>query len=256
MKHQLLAACAVLLSTTVLSGCVGVTVTAQERPIETAFNDFGARTDLNARMLAEDPLLFTNVSTTVIEGRIHLAGSVNSEEQRQRAQQLAWATPGVREVINSIEITSQAGLIETVDDRWISGQVRANILADGNIRDSNYTIDTQNRVVYVMGIAQNADELDRVLKHAAIVKGVRQVVNYAVMKDDPRRQTSSAPAPVMRPEASAPAPARAASQPPVLSDDRGQGFSANTNALPKPVEVAPLPLDPARATGAPRPLFR
>jgi osmotically-inducible protein OsmY len=253
MKRTLLAAGAVVLSAVTLSGCVGVNVTAQERPFDRAFADFSARTDLNARMLAEDPRLFADVSTTVLEGRVHLAGTVASEAQRQRAQAMASAVPGVVEVINNIEVTQSGGLLETVDDRWIAGQVRAAILTDGTIRDSNYTIDTQNNVVYVMGIAQDEIELQRVLNHAASVRGVRQVVNYAVLKDDPARQRPVAsPAPVYdytRPQATN-------AEPPVLSNDINQGLAQSGGAMPQPVEVTPLPADPSRATGAPRPLLR
>jgi osmotically-inducible protein OsmY len=251
MNRNLFAVSAIVLSSVALSGCVGVNVTAQERPLERAFSDFGTRTELNARMLAEDPRLFANVSTVVLEGRVHLAGTVNNEAERQRAQQLAMATPGVSEVINNIEVTQSGGILETVDDRWISGQVRAAILTDGTIRDSNYTIDTQNNVVYVMGIAQNEAELGKVLNHAASVRGVRQVVNYAVLKDDARRQAVDAPAPVYDYTATQ----TSRTQPPVLSDEPARGV-AQGGAMPAPVDVTPLPSDPSQATGAPRPLLR
>lgn len=251
MKRKFLAAGAVVLTAVTLSGCVGVNVTAQERPFDRAFADFSTRTDLNARMLAEDPRLFADVSTTVLEGRVHLAGTVANEAQRQRAQALASAVPGVTEVINNIEVTQSGGLLETVDDRWIAGQVRAAILTDGTIRDSNYTIDTQNNVVYVMGIAQDEAELQKVLNHAASIRGVRQVVNYAVLKDDPSRQRPAAARvdDFTQPQASN-------AQPPVLSGDVNQGMAQSGGAMPQPVEVTPLPSDPSLATGAPRPLLR
>lgn len=250
MKRRILLAGAVVLSATTLSGCVGVNVTAQERPLDRAFADFSTRTELNARMLAEDPRLFANVSTVVLEGRVHLAGTVDTDAERQRAQQLAMATPGVGDVINNIEVTrSGGGLLETVDDRWISGEIRAAILTDGTIRDSNYTIDTQNNVVYIMGIAQDEAELSKVLKHAATVRGVRQVVNYAVMKDDPRRQQAAPALDYTLPQTSR-------AEPPVLSNETTQGVAQSGGAMPKPVEVTPLPTDPSKATGAPKPLLR
>lgn len=250
MKNSLAAVSVLAILGATLSGCVGVNVTAQERPLERAFSDFSTRTELNARMLGEDPRLFANVSTTVLEGRVHLAGSVNSEAERQRAQQIAYATPGVAEVINNIEITSGGGIMETVDDRWISGQVRTAILSDGSIRDSNYTIDTQNSVVYIMGIAQDDGELNRVLSHAASVRGVRQVVNYAVIKDDPSRAQ-----PMAATGSDYTRPQSVSASAPVLSNDAGQGV-ADSGFLPKPVEVTPMSTDPASATGAPRPLIR
>lgn len=170
-----------------LTGCVGVALTTQERPFGKAVDDFNTRTELNARLLGESPSLFANVSTTVIEGRVHLSGTVPTNQQRLRATRLAWETPNVREVVNDIEVTEDGGIGDIARDRWISAQVRTRILTDGGIRDINYTIDTQNKIVYIHGIAQSERELDRVLAHARSVGEVRRVVNYALLKDDPRR---------------------------------------------------------------------
>ncbi len=170
-----------------LDGCVGVALDPEERPVSRAVDDFNTRTELNARLLAEDPEMFTNVSTSVIEGRVHLSGNVLTDELRRSASQLAWATPNVTEVVNDIEVTDRTGLVAAARDRWISAKVRARILADTSIRDVNYTIDTQNRVVFILGIAQNRTELDRVIEHARSVDNVERVVNYAVLKNDPRR---------------------------------------------------------------------
>ena len=170
-----------------LAGCVGVALTTQERSLSSAVDDFNTRTELNARLLGESASLFANVSTTVIEGRVHLSGTVPTNEERLTAIRLAWATPNVREVVNDIEVTETGGLGDVARVRWISTQVRSRILTDGAIKDINYTIDTQNKVVYVHGIAQSQTELDRVIAHARGVPDVRRVVNYALLKDDPRR---------------------------------------------------------------------
>lgn len=170
-----------------LSGCIGLSLQPEERPLSRAVDDFNAQTELNARLIAEDPALFANVNTTVIEGRVHLSGTVPTNEERLTASRLAWATAHVREVVNDIEVTELGGLGDVARDRWISAQVRARILTDGAIRDVNYTVETQNSVVYILGIAQSQVELDRVLAHARTVPDVRRVVNYALLKDDPRR---------------------------------------------------------------------
>lgn len=170
-----------------LSACVGLSLNTQERPFGKALDDFNAQTELNARLLGESPSLYANVNTTIIEGRVHLSGTVPTSAQRLTASRLAWETPHVVEVVNDIEVTEDTGLIDVARDRWISTQVRTRILTDGAIRDVNYTIDTQNRVVYVLGIAQDQTELDRVLAHARSVPEARRVVNYALLKDDPRR---------------------------------------------------------------------
>ncbi|HAH10705.1 MAG TPA: hypothetical protein DCL54_15445 [Alphaproteobacteria bacterium] len=248
-----------------LTGCVGVSVTAQERPFFKALDDFGTRADINGRLLAEDPVLFANVSSTVIEGRVHLAGTVANDEQKSKAAQIAWAAPNVREVVNNIEVTQAGGLLETANDKWIAGQVRARILSDGRIRDSNYSIDTQNGVVYIMGIAQNERELDYVLQHASGVRGVKQVVNYAITKDDPRRQSGSrSDSPVLGSSDDEVQPnavygSNPSSAPPVLTQDEDGGITARAggNYLPEPVDVTPMSPAPAgTAHGAPRRLHQ
>ena len=174
-----------------LTGCVGLSLNTQERSLSSAVDDFNAHTELNARLLAESPSLFANVSTTVIEGRVHLSGTVPTNEERLAATRIAWATPHVREVVNDIEVAEEGGIGDVARDRWISAQVRTRILTDGAIRDINYTIDTQNKIVYILGIAQSQAELDRVIAHARSVSEVRRVVNYALLKDDPRRFVES-----------------------------------------------------------------
>ncbi|MDP7392270.1 MAG: phospholipid-binding domain-containing protein, partial [Alphaproteobacteria bacterium] len=53
----------------------------------------------------------------------------------------------------------------------------------------NYSIDTVNGHVFIMGIAQEQKELDRVLDHARDVSYVRRVTSHAVLKSDPSRRT-------------------------------------------------------------------
>ncbi len=170
-----------------LTGCVGVSLNTEERSFSDAVGDVNARTDLNARLLAEGPAMFANVATSVIEGRIHLSGTVPTNAERLTATRIAWETPNVKEVVNDIEVTNEGDLLDTVRDRWINTQVRARILTDAAIKDINYTINTQNRTIYILGIAQDQAELDRVLNHARSIPEARRVVNYAMLKGDPRR---------------------------------------------------------------------
>ena len=184
MSYRILLAATLCAS---LTGCVGVSLNTEERSFGNAMGDFNARTDLNARLLAQGPELYTSVATSVIEGRVHLSGTVPTNNDRLTATRIGWETPNVKEVVNDIEVTNEGDLLDTVRDRWINTQVRARILSDGAIKDINYTINTQNRTIYNLGIAQDQTELDRVLTHARSIPEARRVVNYALLKGDPRR---------------------------------------------------------------------
>jgi osmotically-inducible protein OsmY len=188
-KSAILVCLAIALSATSLSGCMGLQMNPQERSFFTALDDFNIQTELNARLIGESGVLFANVNSTVLEGRIHMTGTVATQGERLQVTRMAWAIPAVKEVINDIEVTSETNVVDTARDHWITAQVRSLILNDKAIRDSNYTIDTENAVVYVHGIAQDRLELDRVLRHANSVAEAKRVVNYALLKDDPRRFT-------------------------------------------------------------------
>ena len=170
-----------------LTGCMGLQLQPQERSFVSAVDDLRIQTELNARLLGESASLFANVDTTVIEGRVHVTGSVATQEDRIRVTRLAWSVVNVREVVNDVDVTTDVGLVDTAKDHWITAEVRARILDAREIRDSNYSIDTENGVVYLNGIAQDRKELDRVIRIAGSVPNAKRVVSYVVMKDDPRR---------------------------------------------------------------------
>ncbi|MDZ4738552.1 MAG: BON domain-containing protein [Alphaproteobacteria bacterium] len=182
----------VIAATLSLGGCLGVQVNTQERSFFTALDDLNMQIELNARLIGESGALFANVNSTVIEGRIHVSGTVPSPDQRILVTRIAWSIPRVTEVVNDIEVTIATGLADTALDRWITAQVRSLILSDISVRDSNYTIDTESAVVYIHGIAQNHTEMERVLVHARSVSEAKRVVNYALLKDDPRRFSTAA----------------------------------------------------------------
>ena len=170
-----------------LTGCLGLQLQPQERSFVAAIDDLRIQTELNAHLLNESAGLFANVDSTVIEGRVHLTGAVPTAEDRIRVTRLAWSVSAVKEVVNDVDVTTDVGLVDTARDHWITAQVRARLLDDRDIRDSNYSIDTESSVIYVNGIAQDQRELDRVLRLAGSVPQARRVVNHVVMKDDPRR---------------------------------------------------------------------
>jgi osmotically-inducible protein OsmY len=173
-----------------LAGCVGIQLNPQERNFLSAVDDLNIQTEFNARLIGESGALFANVNSTVIEGRLHITGTVPAQADRQKVTRIAWTIPAVKEVVNDIEVTSETGLVEAARDRWITAQLRALMIGDSRIRDSNYAIDTENGIIYLNGIAQNREELERVMDYAKSVTEARQVVSYVIMKDDPRRASS------------------------------------------------------------------
>ena len=116
-----------------------------------------------------------------------LTGVAVSEAKRDDAVRLAWKPDGVIEVINEIIVDAKGASGTFARDTWISAKLRSKLLFDGEIVGINYSIDTVRGTVYLLGVAQNREEMERVLNHARNLSYVLRVVNHAILKTDPRR---------------------------------------------------------------------
>jgi osmotically-inducible protein OsmY len=172
-----------------LTGCAIATSPAQERGFTGAVSDTAIRTEINALWINHNVKMASDVQLSVTEGRVLLTGKVDDPQLRVDAVRLAWQADGVREVINEVQVVSkEAGLQEYARDSWITTRLRTELLMDASVRSINYSIDVVGGTVYLMGIARSQAELDRVLNHARNLPYVKQVVNYVLLKGDPRRR--------------------------------------------------------------------
>lgn len=174
------------------SGCVallgvgaGATVvgaTAQERGLSGAWDDTKIRSRINELWLDHNFEMFQNVGLTVSQGRVLLTGKVKSPEMRLDAVRLAWKADNVREVINEIQVTEEGGIATYAQDVWMSTKLRSKLLFDDHISSLNYSVETVNGTIYLMGIAQDEGELKRVTNHARNIEKVKRVVNHVRIK--------------------------------------------------------------------------
>jgi osmotically-inducible protein OsmY len=185
----------VALAAPALSGCIAAaavgTVAAvqtvrQERPVGAALDDRAIKTTLDAKLRQTSGLRF-GIATTVVEGRVLLAGRVTRPEDRLEATRLAWTIHGVAKVDNDIEVTDSWGWLDRPQDFIMRQALVAKLVADRSIQRVNYTTDVVHGVVYLMGVGQDQAEVDRVVEHANSLNNVRRVENYVVLKDDPLR---------------------------------------------------------------------
>jgi osmotically-inducible protein OsmY len=187
---------ALLLAAAGLQGCVAAAVGAgatagvaatEERGIKGAVNDTAIRAEINHYWLQKDESLFANCNLQVQEGRVLVSGAVKDADTRAEAIQLAWKAKGVREVINEIEVTNEGGIGHYARDTAIVTELRSKLLFAKDIQSVNYSIESVNGTVYMLGVAQNQVELDKALNIARNVNYVRRVVSHVLLKDDPRR---------------------------------------------------------------------
>src|SRR5690606_28702309 len=130
--------------------------------------------------------LYTDISTTIFEGRVMLTGGVKKPEYKDRAVQLVWEVNGVVEVIDEIQV-SQNDLVDYSKDVYLANAVRGKVLLTKGIKSSNFQITSVNGIIYILGVAQNQQESANVIEIARRIKGVQTVVSHVILTDDPRR---------------------------------------------------------------------
>ncbi|OFW82814.1 MAG: hypothetical protein A2018_00200 [Alphaproteobacteria bacterium GWF2_58_20] len=179
-----LAACAPIGLVAGAGATVGI-IAAQERSLGDAVDDTTIRFRINELWFKHNSTLNSSLGLSINEGRVLITGSVENPDLRVDAVRLTWQVPGVKEVINEIQVTRSEGVKGFARDSWISAQLKTSLMFDRDIAAINYSTDAVNGVVYIMGIAQSQNELDRVLDHARNLKYVRRVISYVRLKSEP-----------------------------------------------------------------------
>jgi osmotically-inducible protein OsmY len=157
----------------------------QERGLYQGLDDHRMWIAINARFVAADLAVAQNVHLQVQEGRVLLSGVVQKQEQRLAAVKAAWEEPGVREVINNIEVEKARDLGQVAQDEYLARMVWARLFVDRDVRANNYSVECIDNVVYLIGVGQDKTEVQRVIDHARDVAYVRDVQNYVRVKTDP-----------------------------------------------------------------------
>ena len=160
---------------------VGVAA-AQERGIKGRANDLNIEALILKKYLNAGLKLTATIGVEGYDGRVLLTGATKDLKLSDKAVKLAWSVSGVEDVINEIQLDKGTTVTDYAHDTWITTQLKSKLAFDKNILAINYAIETVNRTVYVIGIAQDQSELASVLAHANAISRVINVVNHVKLK--------------------------------------------------------------------------
>jgi osmotically-inducible protein OsmY len=163
-------------------------VLVQERSTKQAALDIIIKTKIEESMFSNSyDKLFSKVRVIVYEGKVLLVGTVENKDTSIKAEEISWQTKNVEEVANYISV-GKNDLVDYVKDTRISLEFRAKLLTDQEISEVNFSSTTENRILYIVGIAQDEKEMIKVLDHASNIAGVKKIVNLIIKKNDPKRK--------------------------------------------------------------------
>ena len=161
----------------------GGVVLLQERSAKQAAIDLFAKTQIEEAMFSTSyDKLFSKVRVIVYEGKALLVGTVEKIDNKENAENIAWKTKNIKEVANYIQI-GKTNLVDYIKDTRISLEFKAKLLTDKDISEVNFISTTENRVLYVIGIATSEVE-EKVINHASEVAGVKKIINLIKIKEN------------------------------------------------------------------------
>ena len=167
----------------------GGMILVQERTPEQAAKDIVTKTRIEEAFFSTNyDDIFSKIKVIVFEGRVLLVGTVKNESFKNTAVSIVRKIDEVKEVADYI-VVGKESVIDYLKDARISLEFRAKLLTDKNISEVNYSSTTENRILYIIGVSQNQEELDKVLSHASNVAGVKKIINLVIDKNSPDRKT-------------------------------------------------------------------
>jgi|TARA_B110000116_G_C16786497_1_gene561193 osmotically-inducible protein OsmY len=165
-------------------GATTMVIAEGDRSLGTVIDDTTIKINIAQKFLNSENNLFLSIEIKVIEGRVLLTGIVDNQELRINAIQRVWEVNGVKEVINEIQIGDKTTLKEYANDLWINTQIKALAAKNIGLRVLSYNFETIRGKVYIAGITSRPEQLDIVIQSARKVKGVKEIVNYVLIKED------------------------------------------------------------------------
>ena len=165
-------------------GATTMVIAEGDRSLGTVVDDATIKVLISNKFLASEENLFLTIDTVVIEGRVLLTGIVKTQEIRIDAVRRVWEVNGVKEVINEIEVGDKTTLKEYSQDLWINTQVKGVAAKTLGLRALSYNFETIRGKVYIAGIISKKELLDKLINSIKNIKGVKEIVNYVIIKED------------------------------------------------------------------------
>ncbi len=166
-----------------------------ERNFARSVNDVSAGRAIKARLTRAYDFDLDKVDVEVAEGIVVLTGSVPSDTDKAEAERIAWSGPNIAQVGNEITLNSKTGMVRSSKDAFLSTSIKSRMIAEKNVKARNVNIETHNGVVYLMGVARDQAELERIAYIASTTKGTKEVVSYIKIAGQPVTSSAAYSAP-------------------------------------------------------------
>jgi len=245
-----------------VSGCAMTTAGVKkgdERNFVRSVHDVNAERAVKARISRAYDFNLKGVNAEVREGIAVLTGNVPTQKDKIEAERIAWSAQRIDQVGNEILVKDRQSNTRKVKDRVLERSVHARLTADKYVKARNINVETHDGKVYLLGVARNQSELERMAQIASETKGTREVISYVTVAGIESKISQVASAPVApsptysqpsysQPNLSQASPTPQRSVPSFLTTAPPSGVSS----VPSPYTASPgIPVPSAKVTSAP-----
>ena len=167
-----------------VSGCVplvlggaavgGTMVATDRRDSSTLLDDQGIEMRVG-RQVYDAVSGSSHVNVTSWAGRVLLTGEVQTEQDKQRAEQVARGVANVREVINELGVMPSSGLGTRSSDSFVTSKVKSALAGTANVSVKDVKVITERGTTYLMGRV-TAAEGEAATEAVRSVSGVERVI--------------------------------------------------------------------------------
>tara|TARA_B100000963_G_C22614091_1_gene666397 strand:- start:603 stop:1187 length:585 start_codon:yes stop_codon:yes gene_type:complete len=119
---------------------------------------------------------FSNITVSVINGKVLLAGNIKSQEKRLELIQKVWQIQGVEAIFNEVEIGPQIPLSEKAEDFIFEAKIVNRLLFEPGIFSNNYSVDVVNGNVYIMGISSDIEEKTKLENFVGNMNDIKKLI--------------------------------------------------------------------------------
>lgn len=144
-------------------------------------SDFALNNKINLELFSDNVEILGDICFHVFEGKVLLACSVRSDQDKQRAEEIVRAIKGVTKVYNHIHVGKDETTVDTVNDAYISTRLAWSLMVMGEILRDDYTYEVHRGVVYLLGKAPDDRLRRQVVDAARSISGVEKVVSYITL---------------------------------------------------------------------------
>jgi osmotically-inducible protein OsmY len=234
---------------TAFTGCVplvlggaavgGTMVATDRRDSSTLLDDQGIEMRVG-RQVYDAVSGSSHVNVTSWAGRVLLTGEVQTEQDKQRAAEVARGVVNVREVINELAVMPSSGLGTRSSDSFVTTKVKSALASTGNVSAKDVKVITERGTTYLMGRV-TAAEGEAATEAVRTVSGVERVIRVFEYVSPGQADANVVPA----------QPSYPRTTPTPLGDEGALKSTTSTSAVPAPAAPAARSLPAAPAPVAP-----